>query len=192
MIFQLQQNGAPGFMRPFMTDDGRKANIQFFYPDHKGDTIVYATHFAEEFIEQNPLGEVIDPARRGPRRPARAASSSKGRLLDIWYYMLGPLLPPRHHTLTVQIRQKDGTYVEAPVNAGRPTTGCRTGSTSSASGAIEDYEDERDRSRRASSSPGPTSLADWDDERRRPLVGERGVRHPRRRDRDQEPDRRTT
>ena len=43
-IFQLQQNGAPGFMRPFMTDDGRKANISFFYPDHKGETIMYATH----------------------------------------------------------------------------------------------------------------------------------------------------
>ena len=47
MIFQLQQNGAPGFMRPFMTDDGRKANIAFFYPDQKGDTVIFATHFAE-------------------------------------------------------------------------------------------------------------------------------------------------
>ena len=40
MIFQLQTNGPPGFLRPFMTDNGRDANIQFFYPDHKGETIV--------------------------------------------------------------------------------------------------------------------------------------------------------
>ena len=38
-----------------MTDDGRKAAISFFYPDHKGETIELARHFGEEFVEQNPL-----------------------------------------------------------------------------------------------------------------------------------------
>ena len=37
-LFQLRQNGAPGFLRPFMTDDGRYANLSFFYRDHKGET----------------------------------------------------------------------------------------------------------------------------------------------------------
>src|SRR4029450_10420719 len=32
------------------------------------------------------------------------------RLTDIWYYMLGPVLPFRHHTLSVQLRQEDGSY----------------------------------------------------------------------------------
>jgi len=114
MIFQLRQQGAPGFMRPFMTDDGRKANIAFFYPDHKGDTVIYATHFAEKFIKENPLGEVIIRLDRDHAKPG-AAFFDKDNLLDKWYYMLGPLLPPRHHTLTVRIRQDDGTYMQAPV-----------------------------------------------------------------------------
>jgi predicted RND superfamily exporter protein len=113
-IFQLQQNGPPGAMRPFMTDDGRKANIAFFYPDHKGDTILYATHYAEEFIEENPLGEVyvrldMDHAKKG------AGFFDRDNLKDMWYYMFGPLLPPRHHTLTVRIRQDDGKYLPEKV-----------------------------------------------------------------------------
>ena len=59
MIFQLQQNGAPGFLRPFMTDDGRKANIAFFYPDQKGETILFATHYAEKFIEVTSSSESV-------------------------------------------------------------------------------------------------------------------------------------
>ncbi len=115
VIFQLQQNGAPGFMRPFMTDDGRKANIAFYYPDHKGDTIAYAVHYAQKFIEDNPLGEVS--IRLDEDRGQEGESFfSYDRLMDKWYYMLGPLLPARHHTMTVQIRQKDGSYVNAPVN----------------------------------------------------------------------------
>jgi predicted RND superfamily exporter protein len=35
------------------------------------------------------------------------------------YYMLGPILPPRHHTLTVRVRQQDDTYrAEAVRSAG--------------------------------------------------------------------------
>ncbi len=50
------------------------------YPDHQGETIIRTTHFAEEFIEQNPLGEVsirldMDKAApgRGLLRQAEAA-----------------------------------------------------------------------------------------------------------------------
>ena len=95
-LFQLQQNGPPGAMRPFLTDDGREANISFFYPDHQGETIVRTTHFAEDFIEQNPLGEVsirLDMDKAAPD----AGFFDKQKLLDRWYYMLGPMLPTRGH-----------------------------------------------------------------------------------------------
>ena len=160
VIFQLQQNGAPGFMRPFMTDDGRKANMQFFYPDHKGDTIIYATHFAEQFIKKNPLGEVIIRLDEDHGDP-KASFFSKGRLLDIWYYMLGPLLPARHHTMTVQIRQKDGSYVDAPVNevseAGLPDW-----LDEFRGQAIEDYVNERDSVEEGEFFSWPSNLEDWD------------------------------
>jgi predicted RND superfamily exporter protein len=109
MIFQLQQNGAPGFLRPYMTDDGRKANIGFFYPDHTGETVAFATHHAEEFIAANPMGAIsirLDPNRSEPGAPWWSAE----RVKDFVYYMIGPLLPARAHTLNVQ-RKEGGDYV---------------------------------------------------------------------------------
>ena len=139
MIFQLQQNGAPGFMRPFMTDDGRKANIAFFYPDQKGDTIVRATHYAEKFIRENPLGEIsirLSEDHGSNENPWY----DRENLLDKWYYMLGPLLPARHHTLSVRIRQKDGTYLEAPVKKAS-VDGLPDWIDSFAEDAMQDYQD---------------------------------------------------
>ncbi len=160
VIFQLQQNGAPGFMRPFMTDDGRKANIQFFYPDHKGDTVVYATHFAEEFIKKNPLGEVI--IRLDEDRAETGASIfDRNKLLDLWYYMLGPLLPSRHHTLSVNIRQKDGSYVTAPVKH-VDTDGVPDWIDEFREEAIADYESERDSVEEGEFFSWPSGLEDWD------------------------------
>jgi predicted RND superfamily exporter protein len=161
VIFQLQQNGAPGFMRPFMTDDGRKANIQFFYPDHKGDTIVYATHFAEEFIKKNPLGEVIIRLDEDKGDP-KASFFSKGRLLDLWYYMLGPLVPTRHHTLTVHIRQKDGTYVNETVKD-VSKDGLPEWIEEFRAAAIEDYVNERDSVEEGEFFSWPDNLEDWDE-----------------------------
>jgi predicted RND superfamily exporter protein len=109
MIFQLRQGGAPGLLRPYITDDGKLAAISFFYPDHKGETIERARHFAEQFIEENPLGEVSIRLDRD-EAPAGAGFFNRESLIDMGYYMLGPILPPRHHTLTVRIRQEDGCY----------------------------------------------------------------------------------
>jgi predicted RND superfamily exporter protein len=160
VIFQLQQNGAPGFMRPFMTDDGRKANIQFFFPDHKGDTIVYATHFAEEFIKKNPLGEVIIRLDEDQGDP-HASFFSKGRLLDLWYYMLGPLLPYRHHTLTVNIRQKDGSYVNETVKD-VSKDGLPDWIDEFRTAAQEDYVNERDSVEEGEFFSWPENLEQWD------------------------------
>jgi hypothetical protein len=114
MIFQLQQNGPPGFMRPLMTDDGRSASATFFYADHRGETIRRATHFAEEFIAENPLGQV-DVRLKMDGADAEADFFDPENLTDLAYYMLGPMLPPRHHTLEVRIRQDDGSYLDQPV-----------------------------------------------------------------------------
>ena len=109
VIFQLRTNGAPGFLRPFMTDDSKDANVSFFYPDHKGETIHTAVLAADAFIKENPMGEVIvrldmDHALKN------TPFFSREKLTDIWYYMLGPLLPPRNHTLHVQVKKSDGVY----------------------------------------------------------------------------------
>ena len=158
MIFQLQQNGAPGFMRPFMTDDGRKANIAFFYPDQKGDTIIYATHYAEKFIEENPLGEInirLDMDKGNPDD----GFFERQNLLDKWYYMLGPLLPPRHHTLTVRIRQEDGSYVDSPVKHA-DVDGLPDWIDEFAEEAMVDYEDAADVDEDEIFT-WPENLAEW-------------------------------
>jgi hypothetical protein len=161
MIFQFRQNGPPGFLRPYMTDDGRKANVAFYYKDQKGDTIEYARHYAEEFIEANPLGEVsvrLDMDRAEPH----AKFFDRQNLLDMWYYMIGPLLPPRNHTLNVRIRQEDGSYQHAPVtmtdgdDAPEWMEGFREA-------AVSDYEDERYSTEdEGEYFTWPDTLADWD------------------------------
>ncbi len=117
MIFQLQTNGPPGFLRPFMTDNGRDANIQFFYPDHKGETIEHAVESAQEFVEQNPIGDVIIRLDKN-KAPKGAPFYNPQKLLDTWYYMIGPMLPTRAHTLTVREKEADGTYESLPVEHG--------------------------------------------------------------------------
>ncbi len=159
MIFQLQQNGAPGFLRPFMTDDGRKAAISFFYPDHKGETIEFARHFAEKFVEENPLGEVsirldMDKAQ------ADASFFNADKLIDMTYYMLGPLLSPRHYTLEVRIRQPDGSYRSEPVKtASRDGLPAWIGEFQE--GAIEDYGDALDGTEEDEVFTWPETLAAW-------------------------------
>lgn len=109
MIFQLRQGGAPGLLRPYLTDDGKLAAISFFYPDHKAETIQRARYFAEQFIEENPLGKISIRLDRD-EAPAGAGFFDRKNLIDMGYYMLGPILPPRHHVLTVRVRQEDGFY----------------------------------------------------------------------------------
>jgi predicted RND superfamily exporter protein len=158
-IFQLQQNGPPGAMRPFMTDDGRKANISFFYPDHKGETILYATHFAEEFIESNPLGEVLIRLDMDHAKPD-AGFFDPENLKDMWYYMFGPLLPPRNHSLTVRIRQDDGSYVQEQVNVAED--GLPEWIDTFRDEALEDFEIQRDSVEEGEIFTWPETLADWD------------------------------
>jgi len=160
MIFQLQQNGAPGFLRPYMTDDGRKANVRFFYPDHTGDTIIRAVHYSQDFIEANPLGE-IDIRLDMDHAPPGTRLLDRDRLKDMGYYMLGPLLPPRAHTLSVRIRQDDGSYVNEPVLLAESNE-LPEWLEEFRENAIYDYEDELDAVEEGDVFTWPDTLADWD------------------------------
>jgi predicted RND superfamily exporter protein len=156
MIFQLQTNGPPGFLRPFMTDNGRDANIQFFYPDHKGETIQKAVEAAQEFVDANPIGDVI--VRLDKNKAAKdAAWYSKDRLLDTWYYMIGPMLPPRAHTLTVQQRGEDGKYTQIEVNKGTQPPWIEEFRER----AIADYEAKKENLKEGELLTWPKSLANW-------------------------------
>jgi predicted RND superfamily exporter protein len=159
-IYQMRTNGAPGAMDPYLTPEGKDANIQFFYRDHKGETIRRVVIAAEEFIRRNPIGEVIvrldeDRAQKGDGFFARNS------LLDKWYYMLGPLLPSRHHTMTVQIRNEDGSYTSQAVNEFTTVEALPEWIEDFREAAIEDYTDQLDMLGEDEVFTWPEALADW-------------------------------
>jgi predicted RND superfamily exporter protein/acyl carrier protein len=94
IIFQLMQSGTPGALRPFITDEREDSNVTFFFPDHRGRTIVRAVHFAEEFIHANPMGKF-----------SVRLIEDDDRLMNGIYYMIGPLLPPRHESMHVYVTE---------------------------------------------------------------------------------------
>jgi len=159
-LFQLRQNGAPGFLRPFMTDDGRYANISFVYRDHKGDTLMRVVQVADYYIKRNPIGEVI--VRLDPNHAETGDGFfSKQSLLDKWYYMLGPLLPPRAHTLTVQLRKKDGSYDHMEVQKPNGSDELPEWLDDFRTGSIADYEEARDAVEEGDVFTWPETLGDW-------------------------------
>jgi predicted RND superfamily exporter protein len=161
MLFQLRTNGPPGFLRPYMTDDGRYANISFFYPDHKGETISRAVMTSDEFIQRNPMGEVFVRLDEN-HAPRDASFFSRENLLDIWYYMLGPLLPTRGHTLHVQARKTDGKYENLPVNSINGDAELPDWIEEFREAAIADYEEEKGSIEEGEFFTWPESLAEWE------------------------------
>ena len=159
IIFQLQTNGPPGFLRPFMTDDGKDANIAFFYPDHKGETIRRAVVVADHFIEENPIGEVS--VRLDMNKAEREAPMwDREKLADFTYYMLGPLLPPRSHTLSVRLRQDSG-YAEQQVKlAGKD--GAPPWIAEFRDAAVADYEETKAGWPEDRYFPWPDNLGEWE------------------------------
>jgi predicted RND superfamily exporter protein len=178
VIFQLRTNGAPGFLRPFMTDDSRDANVAFYYPDHKGDTIRNVVQASDYFIKENPMGEVIVRLDMD-RAAADAPWYDREALTDLWYYMLGPMLPTREHTLHVQVRrgakaETEGEEVIRTVaDASKDYESLAVHPASDGlpdwlgefrDQAIADYENERDSTEEGDFFSWPASLADWTDE----------------------------
>lgn len=159
-IFQLRQNGPPGFLRPYMTDNGRYANLTFVYPDHKGDTLRRVVAASEMFIKNNPIGQVIIRLDKNHAAPG-AGFFNPERMKDNLYYMLGPMLPTRAHTLTIRIRQKDGSYVTAQphnVRAGAPLPPWIDGFKKQ---SHEDYENAKEDVEEGQAFTWPSNLANW-------------------------------
>jgi hypothetical protein len=143
-----------------MTDDGRYANISLIYRDHKGETIREVVMAADYYIKRNPIGEVIVRLDMNKAEPS-AGFFDKQSLLDKLYYMLGPMLPTRTHTMTVQLRQKDGSYQPLEpkeVNGAGELPGWLD---EFREGAIADYAEERDALEEGDYFPWPDSLEDW-------------------------------
>ena len=164
-LFQLRQNSSPGFLRPYLTDDNRHSNVSFFYPDHKGETILKTVLAAEEFIKQNPMGEVIVRLDKDKAEPD-ASFFEYDSLADLVYYMLGPVLPsPRNHTMNVRLRNDDGSYTSQNI------TFVKTGEgdlpvwlEEFREGAFSDYEDEFYSLDEEQVFTWPEELAKWDPE----------------------------
>ena len=161
-LFQLRQNGAPGFLRPFMTDDGRYANLSFIYRDHKGDTLMRVVQTAEVYVRENPIGEVIVRLEKD-KAEEHASWLSAEKWADATYYLFGPLLPPRDHTLKVKLRKKDGSYADEEVVRvdGKGTLPEWLGEFRK--GAIADYEEERDAVEEGDFFSWPKDLGNWSD-----------------------------
>jgi predicted RND superfamily exporter protein len=159
-IYQMRTNGAPGAMDPFLTPDGKDSNISFFYRDHKGETIRRTVIAAEEFIRRNPIGQVIVRLEKDRAGPADGFFAQKA-LTDKWYYMLGPLLPDRHHQLTVQVRDEDSIYTYQPVSEFTSVDALPEWIDDFRERAVEDYEDRFDSLEEGEFFTWPESLADW-------------------------------
>jgi len=169
-IFQLRTNGAPGAMRPFLTDDGRDANISFFYRDHKGDTILRTVHAAEEFIKRHPIGEVIIRLDK-EHAEKDAPLTDPVKLTDIWYYMLDPLLPTRSHSLNVRMREcgQNGdsercVYEHQTVTRVNSPADLPEWIDDFSELAIEDYKDRRDSVEEGEFFGWPEVLGEWSGE----------------------------
>jgi predicted RND superfamily exporter protein len=162
-LFQLRQSGAPGFLRPFMSDDGRSATISLIYRDHRGETIQRVVQAADHYIRHNPIGEVIVRLDMNCGDPDAGFFDTQ-TLLDKGYYMLGPLLPTRGHTMTVQLRQTDGSYRSVEVTPADGLNPLPAWLADFRAGALADYQEERDAVEEGDYFPWPDSLADWSED----------------------------
>jgi len=161
-LFQLRQNSAPGFLRPYLTDDSRHSNIAFFYEDHKGETILKATMAAEEFIRRNPIGEVIVRLDKD-KAEKEAPFYDYDKIADWFYYMLGPVIPaPRNHSLNVRVREDDGTYTHHQVNVVKSANDLPEWIEEFQEEALVDYEDTRDNLEEDEVFTWPAELEAWE------------------------------
>jgi predicted RND superfamily exporter protein len=121
-----------------------------------------ATHFAESFIEDNPLGEISIRLDRDKADPA-AGFFDIENLKDMWYYMFGPLLPPRNHTMNVRVRQDDGSYESHDVAFIAGGAEIPDWLEEFNENAIYDFEEERDSVEEGETFTWPDDLEEWDE-----------------------------
>ena len=159
ILFQIRLNSPPGALGPLLTNDGRASSVIAFYPDHKGETIERAIDVADHFIRENPLGQISIRLDENHSAPG-ASWYDPERIKDFVYYMVGPLIPTRAHTLTVRERQEDDSYEPLPVNVverdGKPPWLAEFRQA-----ALEQYKKEKDELRSGRTFTWPNSLEDW-------------------------------
>jgi predicted RND superfamily exporter protein len=160
IVFQARQGSPPGTLRPLLTDDGRAAALTVFYDDHRGDTIRRAVGVAQQFIDENPRGVVairLDANRGDPQRPWFDAE----RIKDFLYYVIGPLLPTRAHSLNVQLRDPDGGYERVPTQR-VADHGLPPWAESFRDDALDAYDDALSDAINGRVFTWPEQLQDWD------------------------------
>lgn len=161
-IFQIKTNSPPGFMSPYLSGNNRHSNIRFFYPDHKGETISLAVKAADTFIERNPTGQVTI------RLSKDSAGSEEGffsydSLADKIYYMVGPMLPPRNHTLRVTRRNDDESYTTTAVEGVDGEEGLPPWIDDFREAAMADYEEQKMATPEGEVFTWPDDLAEWNE-----------------------------
>ncbi|MBW2413898.1 MAG: MMPL family transporter [Deltaproteobacteria bacterium] len=155
-------NAPGGSLGSIVNTNGRAGALTAFYPDHKGDTIRRAVEVAEEFIAANPIGLVSVRLEKNRGEPDAPFWNGE-RLADFVYYMLGPLLPDRSHTLRVRLRGERDEYVEQPVqNVGQDGLPPWIGEFREA--ALAEYARARDGVPPGRLFTWPDSLEDWDED----------------------------
>jgi hypothetical protein len=107
------------------------------------------------------MGEVIVRLDRDQKKPD-AGFWDKESLTDLWYYMLGPLLPTRDHTLHVQVRENGGYDSLAVKHAERD--GLPDWLEEFRTGAQDDYSNEQAATEEGEFFSWPDSLAEWSDD----------------------------
>jgi predicted RND superfamily exporter protein len=158
LLIFLRFNSPPGALTSIVTNNGRAATLTAIYPDHKGDTIRRAIETSEEFIAANPMGAIsirLDENHAPPGAPWW----SPARIADFVYYMVGPILPERAHTLRV-LRKEDGQYVPFETKT-VAKDGLPPWIEEFRTAALEKYEHESKSLRPGHVFSWPDELADW-------------------------------
>ncbi len=114
---------------------------------------------AEWFIAENPIGEISIRLERD-RAHSGAPLTDTERMVDFAYYMVGPLLPTRAHTLRVKHRTEQG-YENLPGMAASEH-GLPPWIEEFREAALERYRDELRALRPGARFLWPEGLADWD------------------------------
>ncbi len=157
-VLMMRTNSPPGALGPIVDPSGRATASTIHYRDHKGETIERAVRVAERFIAEHPTGEIMIRLERDRARPG-APLTDPERLLDFVYYMVGPLLPTRAHTLRVKHRTEQGYEDLSVVEAAE--SGLPPWMEEFREAALERYEDERLAGRPGTRFLWPKRLADW-------------------------------
>ena len=159
ILLFMRFNSPPGALTSILTNDGRAATVTAIYPDHKGATIRKAVEAAEEYIAENPMGTIqirLDKDKAAPQAPFYDAE----RIKDFVYYMIGPLLPARAHTLEVLRREEAQQYVPFEVKT-VAKDGLPPWIEDFRKAALAKYDKEKSHVKPGRTFVWPARLADW-------------------------------